>query len=402
MRRRDLAVVGTAAFVAVGVGSGATAASLITGASIKDGTVTGKDLKDGSVGPVDLTRSARKILIGTASTGAQGARGPAGSQGPQGSPGRDGLDGLTGPKGAQGPKGDKGDRGDIGNMVWKGTWASGTYQPNDIVHNGGATYRCAPDIPATACTGTPSASSTEWDTVAAQGLPGPQGPPGAAGADAQTLRWKGTWNGNFVFYNAGDVVIDGGNAWVARTTHTSASENRPGTPGGTPQPWEMLVQKGDAGPTGAQGPQGIQGATGPAGATGPQGAQGLKGDTGATGAQGPAGATGPAGPQGLKGDKGDQGIQGIQGIQGPAGTLDLQYVSLSVPIAATATDAGTAPCSGGRHPIGGGVDLGSIEQVLEASRPEGTTGWTARVRNTGLTATTFTVYVVCALGTVTP
>jgi hypothetical protein len=46
--------VGVSALVAVAAGSGATAATLITGAQIKDGSVTGVDIENGSIRSVDV------------------------------------------------------------------------------------------------------------------------------------------------------------------------------------------------------------------------------------------------------------------------------------------------------------------------------------------------------------
>jgi hypothetical protein len=47
-------VIGTAALVAIAAGTGATAATLITGKQIKDGTVTGADIKNGSIRSADV------------------------------------------------------------------------------------------------------------------------------------------------------------------------------------------------------------------------------------------------------------------------------------------------------------------------------------------------------------
>jgi hypothetical protein len=53
-------------------GSSATAASLITGKQIKDGSVTGKDVRNRSLTPADFLGSVR---------GKPGPQGPAGRQG---------------------------------------------------------------------------------------------------------------------------------------------------------------------------------------------------------------------------------------------------------------------------------------------------------------------------------
>lgn len=83
----------------------ATAARLITGTQVRDGSLQAKD----------LSRSARRALAGR--QGAAGPTGPAGAPGAPGPRGADGARGETGPRGAQGlegPKGDEGDKGDTG------------------------------------------------------------------------------------------------------------------------------------------------------------------------------------------------------------------------------------------------------------------------------------------------
>lgn len=62
----------------VGAGT-ATAAKMITGGQIANGTVTGADLKDGSVKSKDLSAGAKSSLTGQP--------GPQGEAGPQGAPG---------------------------------------------------------------------------------------------------------------------------------------------------------------------------------------------------------------------------------------------------------------------------------------------------------------------------
>lgn len=71
----------------VGAGT-ATAAKMITGAEIANGTVTGADIMNGSVKKKDLSAGAKASL--------QGPQGPAGEQGP------------AGPAGAPGAKGENG------------------------------------------------------------------------------------------------------------------------------------------------------------------------------------------------------------------------------------------------------------------------------------------------------
>ena len=60
----------------------ATAAKMITGGQIVNGTVTGADLKDGTVKGKDLSAGAKATLTGPA--GEQGPAGPAGAPGAKG------------------------------------------------------------------------------------------------------------------------------------------------------------------------------------------------------------------------------------------------------------------------------------------------------------------------------
>jgi len=80
----------------------ASAALIVTGATIKDGTVASVDIANGSVARADLDLGVRKLLsrAATANAGAQmgpqGVRGDVGATGPQG---------PAGPQGPQGPAG---------------------------------------------------------------------------------------------------------------------------------------------------------------------------------------------------------------------------------------------------------------------------------------------------------
>lgn len=108
------------AIVLASAGS-ATAAAVITGASVQDssltgrdlrnGSVTGKDVKDGSIGSKDLAANARG---GTGATGPAGAQGPAGAAGPEGPAGPTGPTGPAGPAGPEGPEGPEGPAGPPG------------------------------------------------------------------------------------------------------------------------------------------------------------------------------------------------------------------------------------------------------------------------------------------------
>jgi hypothetical protein len=89
--RLVLVVAGVVLFASVG---SASAALLITGKQIKDGTVTGADVKNGSLRLKDLN-----------STSIQGPAGPQGPQGPRGDTGPRGANGDTGAQGPQGLQG---------------------------------------------------------------------------------------------------------------------------------------------------------------------------------------------------------------------------------------------------------------------------------------------------------
>ena len=86
----------------------ATAATLITGKQIKNGSITGQDLKNGSVKGADLAQGIRSRLQ---PVGAQGGGVPI--------PGAAGAKGETG---AKGDKGDKGPQGDPGPKRSSGNW----------------------------------------------------------------------------------------------------------------------------------------------------------------------------------------------------------------------------------------------------------------------------------------
>jgi hypothetical protein len=153
-------------------------------------------------------------------------------------------------------------------LTWKGIWsATGAYVKDDVVGFNGASYFCL--APVSNSSTTPTSDPTKWALLASQGVDGPQGPTGSAGATG---------------------------------------------------PQGPIGLTGPQGPAGATGAQGLAGSDG---ATGPQGATGLTGATGATGATGPAGATGPQGPIGLTGVAGPAGATGPAGPQGATGATGL-------------------------------------------------------------------------------
>lgn len=82
----------------VALGGTATAALLITGKNVKDGSLTGRDVKNGSLVAVDFGR-------GQLPAGAPGAPGAAGAKGTDGVPGTNGERGLQGLQGTQGVQG---------------------------------------------------------------------------------------------------------------------------------------------------------------------------------------------------------------------------------------------------------------------------------------------------------
>ncbi len=95
-------VVAIAAVVLTSVGS-ATAAHLITGEQIKDGSIASRDIKNGSLTNADFKSGLR--------TGPRGPEGPAGAAGPQGARGDDGDDGQDGEDGQDGADGEDGQDG---------------------------------------------------------------------------------------------------------------------------------------------------------------------------------------------------------------------------------------------------------------------------------------------------
>jgi hypothetical protein len=141
----------------------ATAAKVITGRDIKNGSITEKDLStalrqklsvqviEGPKG--DAGSAGTKGEVGATgpvgTTGARGEAGPAGAdgapgaKGDQGDPGADGADGAPGADGAdgaqgiQGPKGDPGDPGPASVTV-----RAGTPVAIDALSAGGATASC--------------------------------------------------------------------------------------------------------------------------------------------------------------------------------------------------------------------------------------------------------------------
>lgn len=83
---------------ALAVGGSATAARLLTGKDIRNGSLTGADVRDGSL-------TARDLRPGSLPSGSRGPAGPAGPAGLQGAPGTPGAAGPAGPPGEAGAPG---------------------------------------------------------------------------------------------------------------------------------------------------------------------------------------------------------------------------------------------------------------------------------------------------------
>jgi hypothetical protein len=113
----------------VALGGSATAAVLITGKNVKDGTLTGKDIKNNSVGSIDVKDGdllAKDFKPGQLVAGAPGPAGPQGAQGPQGPKGDKGDPGTPGKDGTNGTNGTNGTDGASATKYWAVINADGT------------------------------------------------------------------------------------------------------------------------------------------------------------------------------------------------------------------------------------------------------------------------------------
>jgi hypothetical protein len=84
----------------VALGGTATAAIVITGKNVRDGSLTGRDVKNNSVGSQKIKDGnllARDFKAGQLPAGAHGLQGTQGAQGAQGTAGADGQNGAPGP-----------------------------------------------------------------------------------------------------------------------------------------------------------------------------------------------------------------------------------------------------------------------------------------------------------------
>lgn len=215
------------------------------------------------------------------------AQGATGAQGPQGAQGMQGPIGVTGQQGAKGDPGDVGPQGAVGlpGMQYQGAYSSATnYALHDAVTYAGGTWISLQ----TANHGNaPGLSPPWWQQIAAPGAQGSTGPQGAkgdvgdpgpqglqgivgpAGPQGKPVHFLGAWSPTAA-YITGDAVSYSGSAYIAAAAVTGNS------PGVDPA-WQLLAQKGDAGPTGSQGVQGAIGPQGPAGNTGATGSTGEPG-----------------------------------------------------------------------------------------------------------------------------
>lgn len=89
--------------VVISLSTTATAALIVTGKHVKDGSLTGRDVRDASLAAADLQPAVLAALRDAA--GPAGPRGDVGPRGPQGDPGPQGGIGPAGPAGS-GPTAD--------------------------------------------------------------------------------------------------------------------------------------------------------------------------------------------------------------------------------------------------------------------------------------------------------
>jgi hypothetical protein len=110
------------------------------------------------------------------------------------------------------------------------------------------------------------------------------------------------------------------------------------------------------------------------------------------------------------GPRGAKGAAGPRGATGAAGPVKLDtVVSPSIANPAGAQTGGSVNCPAGEFATGGGISGSTLAQSANASYPllDSATGhadgWDAFMNNTGATAGTFHVYVICTPATsVTP
>jgi hypothetical protein len=257
---------------------------------------TGATGPAGPPGPTGATgpQGATGATGATGPAGPQGVKGDTGAQGATGATGPQGATGATGPVGPVGPQGPQGPQGAAGSgitmkgsvptsadlpasgnaqgdaylvqaddslWIWDASkWVSGgsIQGPPGIQGPAGPTGPTGPQGPKgdTGATGATGAQGPQGLTGAtgAQGPQGTQGPQGIQGvAGPPGLSWKGAWAAATA-YLVNDAVTYLGSSYRRKVAGTTA-----GSPDTDPTNWELLAQKGDAGPQGATGPQGPPG-----------------------------------------------------------------------------------------------------------------------------------------------
>ena len=127
--------------LSIALGGTASAAVLITGKEVKDGSLSGRDIANRSLTGLDVRDRSLTPLDFNGSV-----QGPAGAAGPQGPKGDGGQQGPAGASGPQGPKGDRGEQGLAGASGPAGpAGPAGTQGPSGV---SGWEYRTARlDIP---------------------------------------------------------------------------------------------------------------------------------------------------------------------------------------------------------------------------------------------------------------
>ena len=231
--------------------------------------IDGKYFCGQAVGPTGLTG-----LTGiTGPTGIKGITGLIGITGKTGITGTNGITGITGAIGATGTIGSTGITGPTGtNGVTGATGADGTTGVAGATGATGITGATgvAGQTGLTGATGITGAGTT--------GLTGATGPTGITGATGTEYTWKGTYAAGTA-YEINECVEYNGSGYVCIQAGTGQ------TPSTATAYWNVLVEKGATGITGA-GTTGLTGVTGQTGITGPTGVTGVAGQTGITGTTG--------------------------------------------------------------------------------------------------------------------